>query len=61
MREFDECGMKVSFRGYDRDYVDDLLEEKDRLLSVARRDMESLKREIISLKKQLNYSKAKKK
>lgn len=61
MRDFDECEMKMSFRGYDRDYVDDLLEEKDRLLSVARRDMESLKREIISLKKQLNYSKTKKK
>ncbi len=61
MRDFDESEMKMSFRGYDRDYVDDLLEEKDRLLSVARRDMESLKREIISLKKQLNYSKAKKK
>ena len=54
MRDFDESEMKMSFRGYDRDYVDDLLEEKDRLLSVARRDMESLKREIISLKKQLN-------
>ena len=61
MIDFDESELKVSFRGYDREYIDDLLQEKDRLLSVAQRDMESLKREISYLKKQLNYSKSKKK
>ena len=61
MEDFERSEMKVSFRGYDRDYVDDLIQEKDRVIDVARRDMESLKREIVSLKRQLNYSKSKKK
>lgn len=61
MEDFERGEMKVSFRGYDRDYVDDLIQEKDRVIDVARRDMASLKREIVSLKRQLNYSKSKKK
>jgi len=61
MEHFDDNEMRVSFRGYDRDYVDDIIREKDRLISLQERDMESLKREINYLKKQLNYSKSKKK
>ena len=56
-----EDKIRFQLECYDRDYVDDLFEEKNRLLSVAQRDVESLKREINSLKKQLNYSKSKKK
>ena len=56
-----EDGVKSHIECYDREYIDDLFEEKNRLLSVAQRDVESLKREINSLKKQLNYSKQKKK
>ena len=41
--------------------MEDLISEKNRIISVQERDMESLKREIVYLKKQLNYSKYKKK
>ncbi|MBR7172344.1 MAG: hypothetical protein IKD36_00945 [Clostridia bacterium] len=41
--------------------LEDLISEKNRIISVQERDMESLKREIVELKKQLNYSKQKKK
>ncbi len=61
MRDFDNYDLKVSFRGYEREYVEEILMEKDRLISLQERDMESLKREINYLKKQLNYSKQKKK
>lgn len=61
MRERDNYDLKVSFRGYEREYVEEMLSEKDRLISLQERDMESLKREINYLKKQLNYSKQKKK
>ena len=43
------------------DDIEDIISEKDRIISVQERDMESLKREIVMLKKQLNYSKQKKK
>ncbi len=61
MKGFDEEELRVSFRGYDREYVDEILQEKDRLLSVAWRDVEALKREINTLKKQINHSRTKKK
>lgn len=48
-------------RELDRAFLDDIIVEKDRLISLQERDMECLKREIHSLKKQLNYSKQKKK
>lgn len=41
--------------------MEDIISEKNRIISVQERDMESLKREIVELKKQLNYSKQKKK
>lgn len=61
MKDFDENVQMSSFSRNERQYVEDLLEEKDRLLDVARRDMQSLKREIVELKKELNYSRTKKK
>lgn len=61
MKNYDKYEEQEFLYKCDRAYIEDLLDEKDRLLDVARRDMESLKREIVSLKKQLNYSKSKKK
>lgn len=57
---FNRIDVKSSFSG-EFDSIDDIIAEKDRLISLQERDMESLKREIVSLKKQLNYSKQKKK
>lgn len=45
----------------DRDAILECIEEKDRLLDVSRRDIESLKKEIVILKNQLNYSQRKRK
>ena len=42
-------------------FLEDEIFEKNLLISVQERDMESLKREIVLLKKELNYSKQKKK
>lgn len=39
----------------------EILEEKDRIISIQEKDMESLKREIVSLKQKLNNSDGKKK
>lgn len=61
MDMFDDYDFKVSFRGYEREYVKDLLEEKDKLIELQDRDIDALKREISCLKEQLNYSKQKKK
>ena len=47
----------ISFKGYDTDYVDEIIGEKDR---VQCRDVESLKREIVDLKKKIDYLKRKK-
>ena len=41
--------------------IKEMLEEKDRLISLQERDMMSLKREINDLKKQLSHSKRQKK
>lgn len=39
----------------------EILEEKNRIISIQEKDMESLKREIVSLKQKLNNSDGKKK
>lgn len=59
--EFNDFDRNVSYRFLEREYVDDIIQEKDRLISIQEKDMDSLKREIESLKKQLNYSKSKRK
>lgn len=51
----------IAFRGYDTEFIDEVLLEKDRIISTQFKDLESLKREIVSLKKKINCSKRKKK
>ena len=58
MEEFD---YKLSFLGYDKSCIDEIICEKDRLIELQERDMQSLKREIAYLKQQINYSRNKKK
>ncbi len=58
MEEFD---YKLSFLGYDKGCIDEIICEKDRLIELQERDMQSLKREIAYLKQQINYSRNKKK
>lgn len=58
---FDRFNMESSFGDERFESMEDLISEKNRIISVQERDMESLKREIVYLKKQLNYSKYKKK
>lgn len=60
MKDF-ENDIKFSFYGYDTESVDEILREKNRRIDVQERDVESLKREICSLKKQLQSSENKKK
>ena len=50
----------IAFRGYDTGYVDEVICEKDRIIGVQEKDLISLKREIVDLKKQINCSKRKK-
>ena len=45
----------------DREAILECIEEKDRLIDVSKRDIASLKREIVTLKNQLNYSQRKRK
>ena len=59
--EFDENSRKFGFRHLEREYIDDILREKDRLISLQERDIDSLKREIEYLKNEINYSKGKRK
>lgn len=59
MNDFDRRGLR--FSEVQREYIEDVILEKNRLISLQERDIESLKREIISLKKQMNYSKQKRK
>ena len=59
--EFDENLTNLSYKHLEREYIDDIIREKDRLISLQERDMDSLKREIEELKKELNYSRRKKK
>lgn len=58
MEDFD---YKLSFLGYDKGCIDEIICEKDRLIELQERDMQSLKREIAYLKQQINYSRNKKK
>lgn len=51
----------IAFRGYDTGFIDEILEEKQRIIDIQGKDLESLKREIVDLKKKINYSKRKKK
>lgn len=59
MNDFDRRGLR--FNEVQREYIEDVILEKNRLISLQERDIESLKREIISLKRQMNYSKQKRK
>lgn len=61
MLGFNEENVKNAFREFDRQSMMELMYEKDRLISLQRQDMDSLKREINSLKQQLNDSNQKKK
>ena len=54
MEEFNEMEARKSFSGLDAEYAVDLLIEKERRNFIAQRDIDSLKREICDLKKQLN-------
>lgn len=58
---FDRFFIGSCFSDEKIELLEDLISEKNRIISVQERDMESLKREIVELKKQLNYSKQKKK
>lgn len=44
----------------DLEEFDEIISEKNRMISLQERDIESLKKEIVELKKQLNYSNLKK-
>lgn len=59
--EFNDFERNISYSNLEREYVDDIIREKDRLISIQEKDMDSLKREIESLKKQINYSKSRRK
>ena len=52
---------QIAFRGYETGFIDDILEEKQRIIDIQGKDLISLKREIVDLKKKINYSKRKKK
>ena len=51
----------IAYRGYETGFIDEILEEKNRIIDIQGKDLESLKREIVDLKKKINYSKRKKK
>lgn len=51
----------IAFRGYETSFIDDVICEKDRIIGVQEKDLVSLKREIVDLKKKINCSKNKKK
>lgn len=59
MKEY-QNDIKISFYGYDTESVDEILREKNRRIEVQERDVESLKREICSLKAQLSSNQKKK-
>lgn len=50
----------IAFRGYEPDYINEIIDEKDRIIGVQSRDVESLKREIVDLKKKIDYLSRKK-
>ena len=51
----------IAFKGYDMEFIDEIISEKDRLIEIQEKDVGSLKREIVDLKKKLNYLERKKK
>ena len=51
----------IAYKGYETGFIDDILIEKDRIIDIQGKDLIALKREIVDLKKQINYSKRKKK
>lgn len=51
----------ISFRGYETGYIDDVIDEKNRIIDIQEKDLQSLKREIVDLKKKISYSNRKKK
>ncbi len=51
----------TAFRGYETGFIDDVILEKDRIIDTQEKDLVSLKREIVDLKKKINYSNKKKK
>lgn len=51
----------IAFRGYETGFIDEIIEEKDRIIGVQEKDLASLKREIVDLKKKINCSNRKKK
>ncbi len=51
----------IAFKGYDTEYINEILDEKDRIIDTQGKDLMSLKREIVELKKQISYSNRKKK
>lgn len=51
----------IAFMGYETGFVDDVILEKDRIIDTQEKDLVSLKREIVDLKKKINYSNKKKK
>ena len=50
----------ISFRGYEPAYINEIIDEKDRIIGVQEKDVESLKREIVDLKKKIDYLNRKK-
>ena len=50
----------IAFKGYDMEFINDVIDEKDRLIEIQEKDVGSLKREIVDLKKKLNYLERKK-
>lgn len=50
----------IAFKGYDTGFIDDVICEKDRIITTQEKDLVSLKREIVDLKKKINCSKRRK-
>ena len=42
-----EFDYPIAYRGYEIGIIDDVLEEKDRIIDIQGKDLESLKREIV--------------
>ena len=51
----------IAFRGYEIEFIDEIIDEKNRLISIQEKDLESLKREIVDLNKKIDYLNRKKK
>ena len=51
----------IAFRGYEPGIINEILDEKNRIIGLQEKDVESLKREIVDLKKKIDYLSRKKK